>query len=124
MHALVSRRVTIRRSVVASLLAGVMLLSISASASAFTEFSGRLPGKTWTTNGVVEPSLRFIIAADNNGTAICVGPVRHGSGWEFPYGWECRSSEVSWEFSPLSAAAGVDNPNSKEFSYYGWASQT
>lgn len=89
-------------------------LCSSASASWF-EFSGSLSAKAWTTNGRVE-SIKNIWAQEyQSGLSVCVGPVQHtGSGYVFPYGWQCAGgSGPNWEFPAIVAAPGVDNPNSK-----------
>lgn len=115
----------VRHSVVRlGILATVLVAAIAAtagSAAAFDEFSGSLAGKTWKSDNFVEPAMRFIIAGTPSGLAICVAP---NQGSSFPYGWACHAGEVSWEFTPLSAAAAVDNPNSKSFTYSGFSSQT
>ncbi len=102
-------------AIAAALLAAVAASSASAASG---EFRGRLPGKTWTTNGYVG-ELAGIAAGVNSGpSSICVGPVQHsGGGYTFPYGWDCGSSSVSWSFPALVAAPGVDNPNSGEDSF-------
>jgi hypothetical protein len=109
-----------RYTCLAIVLAALFATVAASSASAATgEFSGRLPGKSWTTNGYVG-ELAGIAAEVNSGpTAICVGPVQHsGGGYTFPYGWDCGTSAVSWSFPALVASPGVDNPNSGEDKFY------
>jgi hypothetical protein len=94
-------------------------MSVMAVASAVyaNEFGGKLPAKSWTSDGIVAP-LNFEFAEEYAGKlSICVGPVQHtGSGYVFPYGWKCGGTP-SWEFPTITAAAGVDNPNSQAASY-------
>jgi hypothetical protein len=99
----------------------VVVVALAAATSpAQATWGGNLPGKTWTTNGTVWEPLNFIYAeiTGGSGTAICVGPVTHDSGgYHFPFGWSCAGRAVSWKFSNINAAAGVDNPNSASFSF-------
>lgn len=97
------------------IVAALLAMSVTAATASANTFTGKLPGKTWTTDGNVI-TLHWIVAEVTSGPgAICVGPVQHsGGGWVFPYGWNCGNLVVSWEFPALAAAAGVDNPNSGE----------
>src|ERR1700758_4994673 len=81
-------------------------LGLCSSASAgWFEFSGSLSAKTWTTNGRVE-SIKNIWAQEyRSGLAVCVGPVQpSGSGYIFPYGWQCAGGAgPNWEFPAIVA---------------------
>jgi hypothetical protein len=91
-------------------------LSVCSSASAgYFEFSGSLPSKAWTTNGRIESIHNIWGQEYASGHSVCVGSVQHsGSGYTFPYGWQCAGGAgPNWEFPPIVASPGVDNPNSK-----------
>lgn len=100
----------------------VMAVPMAGSASAWrNEYSGKLPGKTWTAgNGVVLTNQVFQFVEVYGGpTAVCIGPVQNSGGkWVFPYGWDCGHGALGWEYSPITAAAGTDNPNSGEITSY------
>lgn|GEM_PF-6405582 len=83
-------------------------------------WEGKLPGKSWTTNGHVFALTAITGAVLSGPAAICVGPVSESS--TFPYGWDCSENQVSWGFPAIWAAPGVDNPNSSEDKYEAWAS--
>jgi hypothetical protein len=98
------------------------LVPINASiASASNFYSGRnLPGHTYTTgNGVFLNPESVISAVANTTSSVCVGPVTASGGEvHFPYGWSCNPHAVTWEFTPINAAAGIDNPNPGTFGEY------
>lgn len=79
---------------------------------------GGLAANSWTTgNGVVLEGqhVQFAEHYGSGPTSFCIGPVQwNGSSWVFPYGWKCGGGTVAWEYGALNAAAGTDNPNSKE----------
>ncbi len=93
----------------------LMLMSGASVAKAY-EFSGHLPGKTWTTNGVYYPHMSILSGVSHTaGLQICVAPAEYSGGWSFPLGWTCG-------YEPVMGVGGgaypaVDNPNSREVSF-------
>ena len=108
--------------VLAGLIAAVLVFALIPSvASASNAYSGsNLPGYTWTTgNGVFLYPEDYIYAWANTTSSVCVGPVTVNGGQpEIPYGWACNPGSEGWEFSPIDAAAGIDNPNPGTFGSY------
>jgi hypothetical protein len=107
-------------------LAGVTVAALVFSAapsiaSASNYYSGKnLPGHTYTTgNGVFLYPEDVIVGEANTTSSVCVGPVTASGGEvHMPYGWSCSTHEVSWEFTPIDAAAGIYNPNPGTFGEY------
>jgi hypothetical protein len=100
--------------IVTALLFALSILSGTAQAGSYTSFGGNLPAKSWTTNGAVGALYAIAAELQSGPSALCVGPVQaSGGGYVFPYGWSCGQFRVSWEFTPIWAAPGVDNPNSQ-----------
>ena len=110
-----------RRKYLSLLLAAVTAVLIAMvtvpSISRADLWSGSLAGKSWTTNGHVFTLHEVFARVESGPSAICVAPVQYSGGWVFPYGWDCSSGSVDWAFSPISAAGGVDNPNSSGDTY-------
>ena len=94
------------------LTAAVIAMTTLPSTSRADLWSGSLAGKTWTTNGDVFTLHEIFARVESGPSAICVGPVQYSGGWVFPYGWDCSSGSVDWQFAAINAAGGVDNPNS------------
>lgn len=113
-------RLTLLSRKAALLTAGIaatfVCLAAMPSLSRADLWSGRLPGKSWTTDGHVYAIDDIFAEVLSGPSAICVGPVTEAL--TFPYGWACGSRSVNWEFTAIWAAGGVDNPNSKEDSFY------
>lgn len=88
-----------------------------ASAQTANEYSGKnLPGHTWTTgNGVVLGNEFMINGRANTTSSVCVGPVTYDGTFHAPYGWSCNTEQQQWVFSPITAAAGLYNPNAGTF---------
>ncbi|MGE5700788.1 MAG: hypothetical protein ACM3VU_00065 [Arthrospira platensis] len=100
-----------------------MLFATALTASAAFGYSNeyvvrKLPGKTWTVgNGAVVTNQHWQYSFLNGSgpPQTCVGPVQwNGTKYVFPYGWHCGEVTVLWEYAPITAATGVDNPNSSE----------
>lgn len=108
----------------AGALASLVLALSWGAANAHAEwwFVGKLPGKAWTSEAA-EHVLSFQIQSEETyGRSLCVGPVTYSGGYHFPYGWACNKFRVIWEYPAISAHQGVDNPNSVEIKFGGWAS--
>jgi len=111
-----------RKALIAATLALTMLTILLAAprpASAGS-WGGTLNGHEWGSSGDVE-NIGFIYGKHEEGssTGLCVGPVTHDSGgYHFPYGWDCGSGTVEWEFTRLVAAGAVYN-NSALWLRYG-----
>jgi hypothetical protein len=104
------------RVLLATCLPAILAVSLypSVASAATNAYTGKnLPGKSWTTgNGVVLSGERLISAWGETTSSVCVGPVTHDSGgFHMPYGWACNPHAITWEFTPITAAAGFDNPN-------------
>jgi hypothetical protein len=105
--------------VVRLLAATMVVLAIAASAlagvAAAGSWGGSLPPLTWTTGNGAYYYMTYMAAEARSGPPeICVGPVQASGGKViFPYGWKCGSVLAQWEFPGITAAHGVDNPNSR-----------
>ena len=111
-----------RKVVLASLLALTMLtiLLVAPRAASAYNWGGTLNGHEWGSSGLVEANT-FMYGKHEEGpsTGLCVGPVQHSeSGYSFPYGWDCGSGTVIWEYSAIWAAGAVYN-NSALWLRYG-----
>jgi hypothetical protein len=93
----------------------VIAMTVMPSISSADLWSGKLPGKTWTTDGHVYALEGIFAKVESGPSAICVGPVSESL--TFPYGWDCGQGSVEWTFAPIWAAGGVDNPNSSGDSF-------
>jgi hypothetical protein len=113
---------TLHKTLLASLiLAALAISALPSVASASNAYTGRnLPGGSWTTgNGVVLGGEKVISAWAETTSSVCVGPITHDSGgFHAPYGWSCNPHAQTWEFSPITAAAGLYNPNPGTFTYF------
>ncbi len=111
-----------RMFVLAPVIAAVVVALLPATANAEANgYSGRnLPGGSWTTgNGVFLSGEDFISASVPTTSSICVGPVTYNGTYQAPYGWKCEHPySVSWSFSPITAAAGLYNPNPGTFTSF------
>jgi hypothetical protein len=99
---------------------GALMLSLLAGVPGAQagEYSGHLPGKTWTTNGVLE-SMGDLWGKNHSAGAICVAPAEYSGSWSFPLGWTCAAEPIMGVSG--SAYPAVDNPNSPEISFTeGW----
>jgi hypothetical protein len=106
---------------VGMIVAALVFAVIPSIASASNAYSGsNLPGHTWTAgNGVFLYPENYIYAWANTTSSVCVGPVTVSGGKaQIPYGWACNPGSEGWEFSPIDAAAGIDNPNPGTFNFY------
>lgn len=112
----------VRKCLIAVAAMAVLGAALVAPSAGAYSWGGNIPGNSWQSSGWVESGQTYIYAKINSGgganKGICVGPVQHGSGgYSFPYGWDCGSVAISWSFSPITAAGGVDNDNAGEFNY-------
>jgi hypothetical protein len=100
-----------------ALTAIVLSIYPSGASASGNEYSGHnLPGHTWTTgNGVVLTGENFIAGYANTSSSVCVGPITYDGTFHAPYGWRCMPENPSWSFSPITAAAGLYNPNAGTF---------
>ncbi len=105
----------------AALCVGLLVaLTIGVTVAHAEGWGGRMPAKTWSTNGVYDPSLHFFdIEISSGPTSSCVAPAqRSGGSWVFPYGWSCGSGNARLaEFPSTGAYPAVDNPNSQPFNF-------
>ena len=110
-----------RTLLVSIILAALAFSALPSIASASNAYTGKnLPGHSWTTgNGVVLTNESLISARAETTSSVCVGPVTHDSGgFHMPYGWSCNPTSVTWSFAPITAAAGLDNPNPGTFTFF------
>lgn len=94
-----------------------MLASFAGATSAEAiegQFSGHLPGKTWTTNGAYG-YLPFIWGEASE--AFCVTPAEYSGGWSFPYGWLCNREASNPYIAEVNGYPAIDNPNSREMRF-------
>jgi hypothetical protein len=110
-------------------IASAALLSLApgtALAGGYTSWGAlSLPGHTWTSTGVLVPTLFYEFAEGETSSSICVGPVqKSSSGYVAPWGWKCQAHATAWEHANISAVAAVLNPNSGTIydvrAYYAW----
>lgn len=109
-------------AVAACFTALLLILAIATTTAHATgnNWSGRMPAKTWSTNGDFHPGLDYMLIEKVEGPgAMCEGPAQlSGSTWSFPYGWDCQNvHQFLWTFSAIGAYPAVDNPNSQPFSF-------
>lgn len=105
----------------------VSLALTAASASAYYETFEhvKLGSKQWTCNRCQVGAVEDIYAEETEvlPATICVGPAQYSGGkWVFPYSWLCKYDVASWEFTPIEAAAAVDNPSASTYHFSGLAS--
>lgn len=94
------------------IVAALAILAVVAlpSTSRADVWGGKLAAKSWATDGHVYALEAIFAKVDEGPSAICVGPVTESL--TFPYGWSCGQYSIEWDFTPIWAAGGVDNPNS------------
>jgi hypothetical protein len=111
-----TRRLAALAASVAALLVTLLIATTTAHAEN-NNWSGRMPAKTWSTNGDFHPYLHFMYIEATGSS--CMGPAQISGGkWIFPYGWNCQTSAAwHWEFPQIGAYPAVDNPNSQPFNF-------
>ena len=84
-------------------------------------YSERMAGKSYCV-GAVEGPLFQLTGETSSNIAICVAPATYSGGkFSWPYGWDCGTGGVSWDFSEINAHPALDNPNSITIGAYGYA---
>lgn len=101
------------------LMAAVVALAsvgLSSVAQAADPWSGSNPANTWTTgNGVYYEYGSEDAWVTSGPLNICVSPVQwNGSKYVFPWGWQCKGTQVVFSHPIIVAAHGVYNPNSSK----------
>jgi hypothetical protein len=117
----VSRQARTGASLAACLAALLVVLAIGAGTADATgnNWGGRMPAKTWSTNGDFHSNLHFMMIEAGGPGPLCVGPAQLSGGkWSFPYGWGCQGGyQYIREFPEIGAYPAVDNPNSQPVSF-------
>jgi hypothetical protein len=110
-----------RRRMPGVLIAAIFVVALAApGAASATSCGGRLPGHDWTTCGVQEEVTVVYGKVEEGGGSreICVGTVTHnGSGYHFPYGWDCAVGTVEAEFPRTLGYGGVYNDSVTEYRF-------
>lgn len=101
-------------AIAASALALGLLPATAGAESAV--FCGRAVHQAELCRGPFGNGLTSIFAENRTDPyPVCVAPVGwNGSGYTYPYGWQCGHPIVGWELGLLNGmAAGASNPNSR-----------
>jgi len=80
-----------------------------------------LPAGDWFACGE-SGDLGSIYGGVNEGPGnhdLCVGPMVPKNGkYEFPYGWDCGTGTVDWEFSLIDSYPALDNDSNAEYNAF------